>query len=309
MDAVGRGGFSTGGLDLAGSWISPCRMRQVLRCAASALALAMVSTSPLRAAAKADALTRKASLGVQLEPAQGGAESASGMRFRAARRLRSGFALAILSLRSTARRSARRPRWWPWRAPCRAGSDVAFELSRGGAPLTLRGKASPSRSSNIRERSSIIGSLAFRDGRLRDILVLPAAAPDSPVVFYLQGYSCGSIEGGPGAFYQRLGANCSAAESAITGWRSWARATARARSSARTWISRPSWRASRPPSATSSGSARSRPSGSSCSAIQWAGSRLRFSPPKPPRAESRPMARWCGTGPTITTISTPPNLS
>jgi pimeloyl-ACP methyl ester carboxylesterase len=47
--------------------------------------------------------------------------------------------------------------------------------------------------------------VAFKDGRLRDILVTPKdAAPGAPVVFLIQGYGCGSVEGPPTHPYHLL---------------------------------------------------------------------------------------------------------
>jgi pimeloyl-ACP methyl ester carboxylesterase len=49
------------------------------------------------------------------------------------------------------------------------------------------------------------GTVSFKEGRLRDILVTPkTAAPGAPVVFLIQGYGCGSVEGPPNHPYHLL---------------------------------------------------------------------------------------------------------
>lgn len=83
---------------------------------------------------------------------------------------------------------------------------MVFELTRGGQSLKLAGKAKPRPLEQYAGATVDYGAVAFRDGQLRDVLVMPQGAPEAPVVYFIQGYSCGSIEGGPrDDLYYQLG--------------------------------------------------------------------------------------------------------
>ncbi len=181
-------------------------MRPLLLHSLAALA-ASTAFAPAAFAAADDPLPRRASLGVQVQPGPNG----SGVVVGSA--IPGGTAESIGVKSGDGIRSINgKPVSSPAEVVAVArtipgGAPVTFELTRSGAPLTLSGKAMARPLEQYRGATVDYGSVAFRDGRLRDVLVLPeAAANEAPVLFFLQGYSCGSIEGGPpGDFYHRVG--------------------------------------------------------------------------------------------------------
>ena len=172
----------------------------------SLVALAATAAFSSTALAAADPLPRKAALGIQLNPGPGGTGVVVGNAFP-------GGTAASLGVRNgdTIRAVNGKPVASPddvvaIARALHAGAPVTFDLTRAGAPLTVSGKAMPRPFEQYRGATVDYGSLPFRDGRLRDVLVMPEAPGDAPVLFYIQGYSCGSIEGAPaGSFYHRLG--------------------------------------------------------------------------------------------------------
>ena len=179
-------------------------MRRFIR--RSVLALAATAAFTSTALAAVDPLKRTALLGVQLQPGPDGQGVVVGNAMP-------GGTAATIGVKTGDRISAINGKAVsnPGEVVALArtipgGAPVTFDLVRGGAPVKVSGTAMPKPLEDYRGATADYGSLAFRDGRLRDILVTPDGAPDAPVLFYLQGYSCGSIEGGPaGGFYQRLG--------------------------------------------------------------------------------------------------------
>ena len=172
---------------------------------ALALSCAAVLTTPA-GAANGDPLQRKPFLGVQLQPGPGGSGVAVGSAIpggtAAALDVRAGDLITAINGKpvETPAEVVTLARTIP------SGSTVTLDLARDGAPLRVSGPVKAKPFEQYAGATIDYGSLAFRDGRLRDILVMPATAPGAPVLFYLQGYSCSSIEAGPGDnFYRRLG--------------------------------------------------------------------------------------------------------
>lgn len=78
----------------------------------------------------------------------------------------------------------------------RAGDTTTLTIKRGAETKNLIAKATPRPLEVIPDADVRYGTVSFKDGRLRDILVTPKnAAVGGPVVFLVQGYGCGSVEG------------------------------------------------------------------------------------------------------------------
>ncbi len=78
----------------------------------------------------------------------------------------------------------------------RSGEMATLTLKRGTGTKTVTAKATARPFESIPGADVRYGTVAFKEGRLRDILVTPkTAAPGAPVVFLIQGYGCGSVEG------------------------------------------------------------------------------------------------------------------
>lgn len=89
----------------------------------------------------------------------------------------------------------------------KAGQRVRLELLRGGRQRTLTGKAVGRPLETYPGAQVSYGAVPFAGGHLRDILLLPEARPDAPVVMLLPGFSCISIEPpSPDHPYRALGA-------------------------------------------------------------------------------------------------------
>lgn len=87
----------------------------------------------------------------------------------------------------------------------RAGDMATLTIQRGTGTKTVTAKATARPLESIPSADVRYGTVAFKDGRLRDILVTPKdAAPGAPVVFLIQGYGCGSVEGPPTHPYHLL---------------------------------------------------------------------------------------------------------
>ena len=87
----------------------------------------------------------------------------------------------------------------------RSGDTTVLTLKRGRATKTVTAKATPRPLESIPGADVRYGTVSFKEGRLRDILVTPkTAAPGAPVVFLIQGYGCGSVEGPPNHPYHLL---------------------------------------------------------------------------------------------------------
>ncbi|MDB5454293.1 MAG: hypothetical protein JWO33_2871, partial [Caulobacteraceae bacterium] len=87
----------------------------------------------------------------------------------------------------------------------RAGVPVELVVERDGQTLRLSGKAIGRPRETYVGAQVRYGEMAFRGGRVADILVTPNGVKDPPVVYYIQGFNCGSIESSdPEGLYRRL---------------------------------------------------------------------------------------------------------
>ena len=157
-----------------------------------ALALAALTTASSAPASAAE-LKRKAPLGIGLSPAPGG-----GVRVD---RLMPGATAEAIGLRTgdivvsvgakpvTAVTDVTR-----YAATLHGNDPVRIGVSREGRQMTLQGKAKSRPLESYANATVDYGAVAFRDGHIRDILVMPANAKNAPVVFLIPGYGCGSIE-------------------------------------------------------------------------------------------------------------------
>lgn len=100
----------------------------------------------------------------------------------------------------------------------RSGDMATLTLKRGTDTKTVTAKATARPLESIPGADVRYGTVAFKEGRLRDILVTPKTAlPGAPVVFLIQGYGCGSVEGPPNHPYHLLAKTL--AESGIGSYR------------------------------------------------------------------------------------------
>ena len=91
-------------------------------------------------------------------------------------------------------------------AALRSGMPVALTVRRCAQSLDLNATAAGWPLESYQGASVDYGAVPWRDGQLRDILILPEGAPEAPVVFLIQGFSCASIESPtPDHPYRRLG--------------------------------------------------------------------------------------------------------
>lgn len=87
----------------------------------------------------------------------------------------------------------------------RSGDMTTLTLKHGTGTKTVTAKATARPFESIPSADVRYGTVAFKQGRLRDILVTPKTAlPGAPVVFLIQGYGCGSVEGPPNHPYYLL---------------------------------------------------------------------------------------------------------
>ena len=87
----------------------------------------------------------------------------------------------------------------------RSGDTATLTIKRGTDTKTFTAKATARPRESIPSADVRYGTVAFKAGRLRDILVTPkTAAAGAPVVFLIQGYGCGSVEGPPTHPYHLL---------------------------------------------------------------------------------------------------------
>lgn len=95
----------------------------------------------------------------------------------------------------------------------KAGQPTTMEVRRGPQTVVLRGRALGRPLESYPGANMTYGSFDFQGGKIRDILAMPAGAPNAPVVFLLSGFSCVSIEPtAPGHAYRALAARLTAAK-------------------------------------------------------------------------------------------------
>ncbi len=93
-----------------------------------------------------------------------------------------------------------------------AGDSVTFEIRRAGRAMTLSAPATAPGVEAYPNAITQLGGVPFQGGLLRDILVTPhAAAPGGPVVYFLPGVACRSVESpGPTHPYGKIVGNLAA---------------------------------------------------------------------------------------------------
>jgi pimeloyl-ACP methyl ester carboxylesterase len=80
--------------------------------------------------------------------------------------------------------------------PLRGGSPIRIDYQRRGVKRTSSGKAVARPTESYANATARYGAYSFKGGLIRDIMVTPRGKPQAPVVFFLQGYTCASIEAG-----------------------------------------------------------------------------------------------------------------
>lgn len=148
-------------------------------------------------AAQADSrsqLPRRASLGVAIESVDGGARirSVAPGSTAAQAGLREGDVVTRLNGVATPNHGALVTQ----AGLLRAGEVARFDYTRNGAAAQAQAPAAARPLETYAGAQARYGAVAFRGGLLRDILVTPEQARrDGPVVYLIQGYYCGSMEG------------------------------------------------------------------------------------------------------------------
>lgn len=155
------------------------------------LALAAAWSGP---ASAQGALARKAMLGVGIEAAAGGAKilSVAPGSTAALAGLQTGDVVTAVNGAAVADHKA----LVAIADTLRAGQTVKLSYLRGGQAATAQASASARPMESYSNAKAKYGSVPFRGGQLRDIMVTPdSAAKDGAVVFILQGYYCATMEG------------------------------------------------------------------------------------------------------------------
>jgi pimeloyl-ACP methyl ester carboxylesterase len=170
------------------------------------LAALAVALMPLSMAATAADLPRKAALGVRVAAAPKGSSGSL-----ASEVLPGGTAAAIgvhagdIIVSAGGHSVAGPGDVVAYVATLNGGDRVSLTVSRNGKKLRLSGKAMPRPLEAYAGSIVDYGAVPFRGGLLRDILVSPKGIANPPVLFLLQGFSCGSIEStDPNDPYRRL---------------------------------------------------------------------------------------------------------
>ncbi|TFI57018.1 alpha/beta fold hydrolase [Sphingomonas parva] len=86
-----------------------------------------------------------------------------------------------------------------------AGDPVELRVDRGGKAVRLRGKALGRPTESFAGGETVYGTVPFRGGQLRDILVTPNGVANPPVVYLIQGFTCTTVESPADGPYHRLG--------------------------------------------------------------------------------------------------------
>lgn len=157
-----------------------------------AVAGALVSATAATAAAQD--LPRRAQLGVALEAGDGGAKirAVTPGATAALAGLAPGDVITAVNGETTPNQQA----VVALAQRLQAGAPVRFAYRRNGAASEARATATPRPLETYTGATARYGAVAFRNGRLRDILVTPTGAPaNHPVVFLIQGYVCATMEG------------------------------------------------------------------------------------------------------------------
>lgn len=85
------------------------------------------------------------------------------------------------------------------------GQTLRVTVLRDGKSLSLSARQTPRADESYANGIVRYGEVDLGQTRMRDILVTPKGVADPPVIFYISGYSCGSIEAtGPQSLYGTL---------------------------------------------------------------------------------------------------------
>ncbi|MEM9917628.1 MAG: alpha/beta fold hydrolase [Bacteroidota bacterium] len=76
----------------------------------------------------------------------------------------------------------------------REGEEITIQLKRGDQQLELKGKVKGKPKESSDKAKVVYGAVPFQQGQLRSILELPKGVENPPVVFFLQGFGCNSID-------------------------------------------------------------------------------------------------------------------
>jgi pimeloyl-ACP methyl ester carboxylesterase len=167
------------------------RMLVLLAVASLALALPFFSTA-------AEALPRKAAFGVVLAPAQPRAGAEAGVLIQdvlpsqTAARLGVRSGDVIVSINGKLTPSGRD--FLRVSAVLTSGQAVRVDIIRGGKRVGLRGQALGKPLESYRGGIVKYGAVPFQGGWLRDIYVKPTSVVNPPVVFFIQGITCATVE-------------------------------------------------------------------------------------------------------------------
>jgi hypothetical protein len=168
-------------------------------------ALALLGSSP----AKAADLPRQAALGVRLAPAPGG-----GVMVQDVAPGQTGAALGLrpgdIIVRAGQQVVAGPQSIGAYIRSVGAGEPARLTVRRGEETTTLTAAATARPLERYAGARVDYGAVPFRDGALRDILVMPENGDGAPVVFLMQGFTCASIESpDPQDTYRQLAAHLS----------------------------------------------------------------------------------------------------
>ena len=149
----------------------------------------------LMAAAPADTLPRRATLGVAIEAAPAGAE---GVVVTAVMPQAGDWIGKLLPGDRIVAFEGR-----PLAAPrdlsnavgkLKAGTRVEVAVVRDGKRATLKGRLAARPREVFRNGVARYSAVPFRGGQLREIMVTPEGEAKGPVLFILQGYTCAPVE-------------------------------------------------------------------------------------------------------------------
>ncbi len=157
--------------------------------------LMMVAALPAIAQQQAE-LTRRAALGVQAQPVEGPPGVLIGAITPGLTAAEAGLRVGDVITALNGQTITDGPGLTRAASTLRAGAGVRFTFVRGARTREARTSAIARPPETFDGGTVSLGAVSFRGGMLRDILVRPTRpAPGAPVIFLIQGYPCGSVEG------------------------------------------------------------------------------------------------------------------
>lgn len=166
----------------------------------------MLAASATPSAAGAQELPRRIAFGARITPVPEGLkiEEAFPGSFASAAGLRPGDILTALDRTAT----PDLPALNGVLARHAAGDRVAASVLRNGKKLNVSGRLMARSKEAYAGAAVTYGAVPFRGGLMRDILVVPEGVERPPVIFYLQGLTCASVEAaGADSLYAHLSAD------------------------------------------------------------------------------------------------------